>query len=165
MPEFKSLTELNKYLQKHMRDVLQNEVAEKVKEVEQRNIQDEVYEGYKTSNTGGEPWIYQRRRTNDGLQDKKNIKSKVKNVKDGAELSVENVTKGKDDKFRLDTLIEYGDGTDGKEYEYKDNRDNTADQYLRGRPFTQETTNELTQTNEHVQVFKNGMKNRGFDIT
>jgi hypothetical protein len=167
MPEFSTLKQLEAYINKQMRDVLQNEVAEKVKDVEQRNIQDEVYEGYVTSQAGGQPYIYQRRRTNGGLQDKKNMKSKVKNLGSGqgVELSVENVAKGKDDKFRLDTLIEYGDGTDGKEYEYKTNRDGTADQYLRGRPFTNETVKELESSNEHVHVFKNGMKSRGIDIT
>lgn len=162
--EFNSLTELEKYLNDKMADVLNHEVAEIVKDVEQRNIQDVVYEGYKTSNIGGEPWVYQRRRTNGGLQDKNNMIHHVTTNGQGVELSVENVTTGKNDTFRLDTLIEYGDGTDGKEYEFKENRDNTADQYLRGRPFTHETEDELMQTNEHVIAFKNGMKSRGINI-
>jgi hypothetical protein len=167
MATFNTIKQLEAYINRQMRDVLKTEVAEKIKEVEQRNIQDEVYEGYVTQNTAGEPWKYQRRRTNGGLQDKKNMKSNVKilGTGQGVELNVENVTKGKDDNFRLDTLIEYGDGTDGKEYTYKENRDNTADQYLQGRPFTQETVKELELTNEHVHAFKNGLKSKGIDIT
>lgn len=164
--EFKTLKQLETYLNKQMRDVLAQNVAPVVKDVEQRNIEDEVYQGYKTNNTGGQPWVYQRRRTNGGLQDKKNMKHKVKNLGSGqgVELSVENVTKGKDDRYQIADLIEYGDGYNGKEYTYKENRDNTADQYLRGRPFTRETEKELQLNKEHIHAFKNGMKSKGFNV-
>src|SRR5205085_10844403 len=107
----------------------------------------------------------ERRKTNSGLADESNMKHKVKNVKDGVELSVENTTKGKDQNFRIDTLIEYGDGTDGKEYQYKTNRINTADEYLRARPFTEKTEESIAQSNEHVEVMKNALKAKGIDVT
>jgi hypothetical protein len=93
------------------------------------------------------------------------MKHKVKNVVNGVELSVENKTKGKDDNFQLDTLIEYGDGTDGKEYDYKTNRIDTQDEYLRGRPFTEKTEEAILQSDEHVKIMRNGLKAKGIDIT
>jgi hypothetical protein len=163
MPEFKNLTELNKYLNQQMRDVMNNEMAQMVKTKESESVEKNVYQAYTPNN--GEPFVYQRRRENGGLADTKNMMHQVKNVANGVELSVENRTKGKDDKFQLDTLIEYGDGTDGKEYEYKSNRDGTADQYLRARPFTERTEEAIAQSNEHVQIMRNGLKTRGIGVT
>lgn len=162
MPEFKSLTELNKYLNTQMRSVMENEMAQMVKKEESDSVQKNVYQQYQPNN--GEPYIYERRKENGGLADKSNMKSKVKNVPNGLELSVENITKGKDDKFRIDDLVEYGDGTNGKEYEYKDNRSDTADEYLRARPFTEKTAENILQSNAHVQVMKNGLKAKGIDV-
>jgi hypothetical protein len=164
VPTFNNLKELEQFLNQQMASVLNNEVAEIVKDVEQRNIEDVVYQGYQTSNTGGQPWKYERRRTNGGLQDKENMQHQVITTGNGVELSVENVTKGKDDNFEIADLIEYGDGYNGKEYSFKNNRDGTAEQYLRARPFTRDTVDELKQNDEHVIAFKNGMKSRGIDL-
>lgn len=159
--KFKSLTELNKFLQKEMRSVMENEMAQMVKNEESDSVQKNVYQQYEPNQ--GEPFIYERRKEAGGLADKNNMKSKVKNVPSGVELSVENVTKGKNQKFRLDTLIEYGDGTDGKEYTYKDNRDDTADQYLQARPFTERAAENILQSNAHVHTMKSGLKAKGID--
>jgi hypothetical protein len=161
--EFKNLTELNKYLNQQMREVMENEMAAMVKKKESESVEKNVYEAYQPEN--GKPFVYERRKTNEGLADERNMKHKVKNIKDGVELSVENTTKGKDQNFRLDTLIEYGDGTDGKEYQYKTNRLNTADEYLRDRPFTEKTEESIAQSNEHVEVMKNSLKSRGINVT
>jgi hypothetical protein len=161
--EFKNLTELNKYLNQQIREVMDNEMAAMVKKKESESVEKNVYQAYQPDN--GEPFIYERRKTDGGLADERNMEHKVKNVKDGVELSVENITKGKDQNFRLDTLIEYGDGTDGKEYQFKTNRIGTADEYLRGRPFTEKTEESILQSNEHVKIMKNTLKAKGIDVT
>ena len=163
MPEFKNLTELNKYINQQMKNALQNEVAQVVKNKEQEKVVTEVYEKYTPNN--GEPWVYERRGTSGGLADQRNMKSKVKNIKDGVELSVENVTKGKDEKVQISDLVEFGDGYRGLEYDYKENRDDTADQYLQSRPFQERTVDELAQTNEHVKAMKNGLIRQGLNVT
>jgi hypothetical protein len=161
--EFKNLEELIKHLNIQMRDVMNNEMAQMVKKKESESVVKNVYEAYQPDN--GEPFVYERRKTNGGLADERNMKHKVKNVVNGVELSVENKTKGKDDNFQLDTLIEYGDGTDGKEYDYKTNRISTQDEYLRGRPFTEKTEEAILQSDEHVKIMRNGLKAKGIDIT
>lgn len=162
MPEIKSLTELNKYLNKQIRSVMEQEMATMVKNEESKSVEKNVYQQYQPND--GEPFIYERRKTSGGLADKKNMKHKVKNIPNGVELSVENVTKGKNDKFKIADLVEYGDGFDGKEYEYKDNRINTADEYLQARPFTERTVESIQQSNEHLLVMKLGLKARGIDV-
>ncbi|MED3562244.1 hypothetical protein [Bacillus xiapuensis] len=164
MTTVNNIKELSKYLNKHMKEVLEENVAPVVKNKEQEKVITEVYDRYSPSTPDGEPFKYERRGYNGGLADQKNMQHKVKTTKDGVELSVENVTKGKDQNFRLDTLIEYGDGTDGKEYQYKTNRDGTANQYLQGRPFTKSTIEELEQSGEHIQAFVRGMKTKGIEI-
>lgn len=165
MATVNSINELKKYLNKYIQEVLDENVAPVVKNKEQEKVITEVYDKYSPSTPDGEPFKYERRGWNGGLADQKNMKHQVKNTANGVELSVENVTKGKDENFRLDTLIEYGDGTDGKEYEYKTNRDGTAYQYLQGRPFTKSTIEELEQSGEHIQAFVRGMKGKGIEIT
>lgn len=161
---FNNLKEFEAYINKLLAETMNDEVAKKVKEVEQRNVEDEVYQGYVTNNTGGQPWRYKRRRTKEGLQDTSNMVHNVDVMRNSVQLTVENITTGSNDDFRLDTLIEYGDGYDGKEYQYKDNRDDTADQYLKPRPFTQGTIDELKMNKEHVTALKNGLKARGVDV-
>jgi hypothetical protein len=161
--EFKNENELIKYLQSQMRDVMNNEMAQMVKKKESESVEKNVYQAYQPEN--GEPFIYERRKINGGLADERNMKHKVKNVPNGVELSVENKTKGKDDNFQIADLVEYGDGYNGKEYDYKTNRIGTEHEYLRGRPFTEKTEEDIVQSNEHVEIMKNGLKARGIDIT
>jgi hypothetical protein len=140
---------------------MENEMATMVKNEESKSVEKNVYQQYQPDN--GEPFVYERRKTTGGLADKKNMKHKVKNVPNGVELSVENVTKGKDDKFKIADLVEYGDGYDGKEYEYKDNRIDTADEYLQARPFTERTGETILQSDAHIETMKLGLKSRGIE--
>jgi hypothetical protein len=162
--EFSNLKQLEKYLNKQMADVLQNEVAEKVKDVEQESIDRTVYRGYQPTSPDSEPWVYERRRDDGGLRDRRNMEEAITHTSNGVELSVENTTTGKDDNFEIADLVEYGDGTNGKEYTFKRNRDDTAKQYLRGRPFTQETVETLERTGEHVDEMRKGLKRKGLDV-
>lgn len=165
MPEFKSLTELNKHLQKQLKDALNNEVAEVIKSEEQRKVKTEVYDKYNVvKGEQKEPYVYQRRGSSGGLSDKKNMKSRTKNVRNGAELSIENKTKGKDENIYISDLVEGGDGYNGLDYNFKSNRDGTAEQYLQARPFQQKTVESLEQSGEHVEALKNGLQRLGLDV-
>jgi hypothetical protein len=161
---FNSIKDLEKYLNKQMADVLQNEVAEKVKDVEQESIDRTVYGGYQPTSPDSEPWVYERRRDDGGLRDRRNMEETVVHTSNGVELSIENTTTGSDDDFEIADLVEYGDGANGKEYSFKSNRDNTAYQYLRGRPFTKETVEELERTGEHVDEMRKGLRRKGLDV-
>lgn len=165
MPAFNNLNSLIKHLNERViKNALGNEVAEKVRDIEQRKIDETVYSGYRPSTSDGEPWVYKRRRDNGGLRDRKNMIANVQVTSDGVKLSVENVTTGSQDNFKIADLIEYGDNTNGKEYAYKRNRDGTADQYLRSRPFTKNTIEELKRTGEHIDALIDGLKKQGIDV-
>lgn len=164
MPTFDNLKQLEDYLNKQMADVMQKEVAEKVKDVEQKQIDKTVYDGYSPSSDDGEPWQYERRRDKGGLRSRDNMDVDVQMVGNGVELTVENTTKGKDDNFEIADLVEYGDGYNGKQYTYKRNRDGTANEYLRARPFTKNTADELEMTGEHIDAMKKGLKARGLSV-
>ncbi|MEL3959403.1 hypothetical protein NST17_19820 [Caldifermentibacillus hisashii] len=165
MPAFNNLNSLIKHLNERViKNALGNEVAEKVRDIEQRKIDKTVYSGYRPSTSDGEPWVYKRRRDNGGLRDRKNMIADVQVTSDGVKLSVENVTTGSQDNFKIADLIEYGDNTNGKEYAYKRNRDGTADQYLRSRPFTKNTIEELKRTGEHIDALIDGLKKQGIDV-
>lgn len=164
MAQFKNLKELEKFLNNKIKSAMQNEVAEKVRDVQQSKIDSEVYNAYQPSSPDGEPFVYDRRRDNDGLRDRDNMVAKVKDSANGVELSVENVTKGKDKDFEIAGLIEYGDNSGYGNYDYKYNRDGTAEQYLKERPFIQETRKSLIQSKEHVDALKQGLKRNGINI-
>lgn len=157
--EFDSLAKLLKHVEKnHVRDIMNNEMAEMVKDEEQKAIDKKVYDAYKPGTTDGEPWVYKRRRDNGGLRSRDNMKSNVKKTSEGIELSVENVTKGANG-YEIAEGIEYG-----RNYEYTSNRDDTAEQYLAPRPFTNATENEILTRDLHTKIMKQGLKARGLDI-
>lgn len=164
MVKFNNIKELEKYMNKQMSEVMNNEMAQMVKKKESESVEKNVYQAYQPSSPDGEPWKYERRRTNGGLADIRNMTHEVINSGNGVELTVENKTKGKDQNFEIDDLVEYGDGYNGKEYEFKKNRDGTAQQYLRPRPFTQRTKEDILMTNKHVDTMRKGLKSRGIDV-
>jgi hypothetical protein len=160
---FKNLKDLEKFLNNKIKSAMQNEVAEKVRDVQQSKIDSEVYDAYQPHTEDNEPYVYDRRRDDDGLRDRENMVADVKDSGNGVELSVENVAKGKDNDFQIAGLIEYGDGAGYGEYDYKYNRDGTAEQYLKERPFIEETRKSLRQTKQHVDALKNGLNRQGID--
>lgn len=163
MPQFKNLKDLEKYLNNIVKESMK-EVAETVRDVEQETIDKEVYDKYHPSSVDGEPWIYQRRREHGGLKDRKNMIEHINETENGVEMTIENVTTGSDNHERIDDLIEYGDGTNGKQYDFKKNRDDTAWQYLRGRPFTKSTAEELERSKRHVETLKRELRDRGINV-
>jgi hypothetical protein len=164
MPTYDSLEKMFLELNKNIAKTMKMEVSTVVKKVESMKVESEVYEKYRPDTPDGEPWQYKRRRANGGLSDPDNMISNVNIIGNNVDLSIENVTVGAQDSFQISDLVEEGDGFGGKEYEYKTNRDGTAEQYLRPRPFQQSTVDELAKTGEHVKALKLGLKAQGLDV-
>lgn len=166
MTEFTTIKQLESHINKLMRDAMNNEVAKAVKNKEQETVITEVYDKYSPSSPDGEPWEYERRGTKGGLADQKNMKHKVVSLgkAGGMKLSVENQTKGKDENIYISDLVEGGDGYNGLEYNFKSNRDDTAGQYLRARPYQQKTAEALEQSGEHVEALIKGLVRQGVDV-
>lgn len=165
MPSFKNLKELEKHLNQKIKKAMENEVAEKVRDVQQQKIDKEVYAAYNiVDGSHQEPYKYERRRDDGGLRDRRNMVATVTESNGKIELSVENVAEGKDQiNIDLAGLIEYGAGRYGY-YQYPYNRDDTAWQFMQPRPFIRETRNELASTNQHVEALKKGLQKQGIDV-
>jgi hypothetical protein len=166
MPSFDNLKDLFKYVEKEVSDSMKKEVSEVVKKVQQKAIEDEVYDKYNI--VGGsqqEPYVYERRRDHGGLSDPNNMIEVVQVIGNEIVLQVTNITKGKDDSgLYVAELVEYGDNKGYGEYEYKNNRDGTAYQYRNPRPFTKETINRLKESGQHIDALRRSLKTKGFDI-
>jgi hypothetical protein len=162
MPEFANLDELQVFINGKVEEIMDNEMAQMVKQKESESVETNVYDKYRPNN--GEPYVYKRRETSGGLADVSNMQHNVTNNRNGVTLSVENITKGQQENFKIADLVEYGDGYNGKEYQFKNNRDGTAKQYLVARPFTEKTEDIIEQTNEHVKIMEKGLKSKGIDI-
>lgn len=159
---FKNFDEMNKFFNKNIASVMENEIAQTIKQKESEMVEQEVYQKYTPSN--GEPWIYNRRRQNDGLADTRNMEHKVEIINDMVKLTVTNVTGGSDDaNMRIANLVEHGDGNGGN-YDYKSNRSGDADKYLSPRPFQARTLEELSKTSELKNVMSKALKARGINF-
>ena len=147
MATFKSLKELNAYLQKQVQATMQKEVAEVVKDVIQDHVQKDVYDKY-------DPIEYIRFGHDGGLIDRRNIESRP--IEDGIE--VENITTHRNlrntgDKY-IPEVIETGVGYDilgGYDYE-------------KPRPFIANSREDLRKSGDHVQALKEGLKKKGFKV-
>ena len=156
--EFNNIKELQKYLNSQINQVMQNEMANMVKDEEQRTIDKTVYDSYKPGTSDGEPWVYKRRRDDGGLRSRENMKVNINQSVEGVELTVENVTKGAQG-YRIDEVIESGKG-----YEYTSNRDGTANQYTSPRPFTKNTEESIAAKDLHTKTMRKALKDKGLDI-
>lgn len=168
--DFSNFNDLNKYVMNIAEDSLKNKGYEIVGKEEQKKIQEEVYDKYRIDKNGmkKEPWENIRRKTYGGLKDSKNIVGKINKLSNNEiELEVVNTTKGKNGSLRgkeIAELIEYGDGYNGLEYDYKYNRDGTAKQYLNPRPFTQKTIEELENNKKYIDELKQELKSKGLEL-
>jgi hypothetical protein len=167
MATFDNLKQLEAYVNKAMMDAMKLEVSEKVKDIQAEKVKTEVYDRY-TSQT---PYI-PRRNGNDGLADKKNMKSTVTQDINGVSLEVKNEAKGNPNVENtgatiapdyLAGIIEYG-RLPGRKGRYTRNATGTQDEYLQARPFTKATEDTLLQTGEHVNAMKQGLKRQGIDV-
>ena len=159
MPSFNSIADLEKYIRSAIKNSLKNEVFEKVRDVEQQHIDDDVYGVYK-------PAMYKRRDINEGLIADKNIKKTM--IGDDT-LQVTNetkpnpigypqsqvTTKGKN----LAMLVEGGDGASGV-YDFPSDDE---DAYMNPRPFTQNTIDELAATGKHTKALQDGLRRNKID--
>jgi hypothetical protein len=159
VPQFDDLDSLFDYVKKDIGKSLEQEVYQIVKDTEKSHIQSDVYDIYT-------PVVYERRGLNDGLIADENI---VGNMIDNTTLTVTNITlpnpnaRDKDlvttDK-NLPELIEYGHNTNGNKYDFA----RSDREYMKPRPFTHNTIEELEATGAHTRALKQGLKNKGYDI-
>jgi hypothetical protein len=163
--EFKDVNSLLKAIQEKVSSTLLNEVAEKVRDVEQEMIDKDVYAVYNViDGEQYEPFEHKRRRDHGGLKDRSTMVGYVTESNNSSQLEVINEAKGdQDTSLYIAPLVEYGDSY-GEGYDYKTNRTNTADQYLSPRPFKEDTVKELQQTGEHIQALKQGLIKRGLNV-
>lgn len=159
-----SLHDVVNKLKQNTQEIVVNEVADVVVKTQKERIQTDVLDKYHIDEETGEstePFVYERRYENGGLISDENIIVEV--IENG--ITVRNVTKAKDnDTFNLAELIENGDGYNGLEYTYKDNRDDTSYQYLQPRPFIKNTRQELRENRKHIKALKEGLKNKGYNV-
>jgi hypothetical protein len=154
LPLFNNFSSLKTYIKDSVKETLQNEVFEEIRDEEQKNIQSEVYDVYS-------PRKYRRRGMNGGLISDENIKPILIN---DTTLEVINETppnagyNGTTNK-NLPELIEYGEGYKGYHYDYP-----TDPAFTSPRPFTESTIQSLKQSKRHVAALKRGLKSKGIDV-
>ena len=164
MPSFNSIADLEKHLKNAIKDSLAHEVFETVRDVEQKNIDETVYDVY-------DPKVYpnikagiHRRETQGGLIADENI---VPTMIGDDTLIVTNETPpnpyardGATTNKNLAELIEYGDGYKGFTYDYPE-EDTEKYKYMNPRPFTANTIEELVTTGKHKKALKDGLLRQG----
>lgn len=161
MAKTKSISEVLKAIKEKVQDTLINDVAEAVKNVEIYHVYNDVY-------SRPESAAYERRYSNGGIGDVRNIEKYI----EGDTLVLDNNTEfnpylnGRDS-FNgnsmnagraegLDGLIEYGDGWNGINYDWAENEP--------GRPFIRNTIDDLNQSKDHVRMMIAGLRKRGLDV-
>ena len=155
MPNFKNLSELISYVKKQASDVLQNEVAEVVKQNMSETIIEETYTAYESEAI--EP--YERRGLDGGLADTSNM---VVERIDDTTIIIRNLTPGNDSYSiytdgPIDRIIVYGTG-------YQWDRSKIYRLQPFPRDFYAGTKARLEKNKNHIIAFKNGLKKRGLNI-
>ena len=131
MPTFKSVKELEKYLQEQIMDSLKTDVAEKTIELEKEHVKIDVYDAY-------DPTQYVRRKEDGGLLDDKNYL--VEEIENGIKIS--NITRDNgyatpsDPDRYVTPIVEYGVG-----YTWEHSKIYHKQPYP--RPFIEETRKDL----------------------
>ncbi len=143
---------LLKDLKSDIEDTLACEVLDKVKEIEIRHVNEDVFSVYS-------PSIYERRST-DGLDDSSNIIGEVRNM----ELEVDNITEFNEDYgtynhgIGLADLINDGESRSGFYYDYQGEFDERA------RPFIDNTIDEIERTDSVENALAKGLRKRNYDV-
>ena len=154
--DFKSIEELNAYLQKQIDEVLKNEVAKAVKDQIHIGVVDEVYN---VKRPDGTPKKYERRGVADGsggLADRERMIVRPRGVgrisiTDEADFNPTNGTYGDIDRGKsLGENIEKGYGDRQKWYN-------------KGRPFMEHARENLISGKYHIEAMKKGLKEKGID--
>ncbi|WP_405169292.1 hypothetical protein [Paenibacillus sp. FSL H3-0286] len=142
--EFKSLKDLERYLNKQIAQSLKNDVGKGVaREKLKENIESEVYDKY-------DPVMYERQRENGGLHDDKNI---IVEMIDNNTVSVE--SHRMDGNRNVGVIVETGVGY---------NEDWSFPYTHKGRPFTEVTREELMNDGSVEHALMKGLKKQGLDV-
>lgn len=143
-------------LRSDIEGALMNEVLDKVKDIEIKHIETEVYSVYS-------PTIYGRRLDEGGLLDPDNIVGNVKNM----ELTVENITPFNEDYATKNKGIglaemvnEGGNYTHDYDYGFR----SFEAPYSKARPFLDKTIDEIEDTESVENALAKGLKNRKYDV-
>ena len=146
---FKSISELNAYLQKKINETLLDEVSDVVKDEIESSISDTVF-------SAGEPVWYQRRSqynglNSGGLADKAEMDATL--ISDGVIEIVDNAKPSRpwNNGRTLSENIEFG-------YNQKKNW------WDQPRPFIAESKENLKKSKAHVECMKDGLRARGLDV-
>ena len=157
--DFKSLKDLEKYLQQQVNKSLEKNVTPVVKKIMIEQIEDTVYSAYSPSE-------YKRRGQDEGLADPENIGG----VMVGNTLEIINATAANPDIYihgvkyesinaddYLTPIIEYGQG-------YEFHSDDGDSGYEQPRPFIENSRETLRQTKVHVKALKKGLRESGIKV-
>ena len=163
MSTFTSFAALKKHIEAQVARVLENEVAEVMREVQRDAINEEVYNVYPDP-----PVVYERRDFDGGLADPSNMIATVT----GTTLKFTNKTPPNTgyDNFEssyvidLPALIEYGDSGSGGSYTYKHSSRPWGPTFLAPRPFMEHTREELRVNRYHVNALHYGLLKAGFRV-
>lgn len=136
--QFKDLDSLYKYIEEEAENIIQNQVANKIIEVIQDHVQEDVYNQYK-------PKRYERT----GKLKKDIVKM---NITKGVTIYPNRMEDGK----YIPDIIETGEG-----YKYPDKYNYG---YGKPRPFVRETIKDLKQNEQHIKVFIQEIEKKGFKV-
>lgn len=150
MPTLESqLKKIEKQLQKKIQDALKNEVFEKVRDVMQDHIMEDVYNAYTPYSKDGVTPHYER--TYELIWDE-TIQGKMINKNT---LQVENTRhEGNRD---IVEVIETGKG-----YQWGYERD--LDEEIGARPFISETKKDLLKNGQHIEAMEKGLERQGIKV-
>lgn len=150
-----------KEIRKKIRQTLENDVYLEVVAVQKEHIQKDVYDKYN-------PIDYVRRGENGGLLDENNIK-KYLNTR-SLSIIIVNETPPNDDPNSYSTpeavttnknlpeLVEYGNNYKGYKYDFPN-----KGAFMKDRPFTTNTIEELKLTKSHIEAMRKGLILRGIN--
>ena len=143
-----NLKDIYNKVKQQTQQVLNNEVSDKIKEIEHKHVISDVYAQYS-------PTMYQRKKDNYGLSDESNMLTKQYG-EIGIEISNDTYhdnLKSMGGNYVAD-VVESGVGYEYAGYGYP---------YEEPRPFQEKTVEELNQSKEHVIALKQGLKNKGIN--
>jgi hypothetical protein len=142
MPEFKSLADIEKYLNQKIKKSLSNEVADVARDTMSKHVMSDVYQAY-------EPTQYQR--TGDLYKD---ISTAMKNDNT---LEIENVARDEETGRLIAPVVESGEG-----YEWEKSRIYQMQPFP--RPFVENTAKEL-ESGLAKEALADGLRKQGLDVT
>lgn len=163
MPTAKSMKELSSLIKQKVSAVMEDEVFEKVRDVYQKHIDEDVYDAYS-------PVSYVRRDTGGGLIADSNIVGEMS----GDSLEVKNIAAPNESIANPPSPFAPSSDTQFMEWiengaayhgyaKYIFSRDMSGEPWAQPRPATQNTIEDLRANKQHKLALKAGLKARGID--